>query len=86
MVLFWVDDCIFYVDDSKAVDKVIDSLKDEFLLEKEDDIAGLLGLSIHRDKSNKTVTLTQEGLINFILHAMQLEDCDPNFTPADNIP
>ena len=65
---------------------MIDSLKDDILLEKEDDMAGFLGLSIHRDTLNRTVTLTQEGLIDHILHTMQLEDYNPNFTPADKIP
>ena len=49
-------------------------------------MAGFLGLRIHRDKSNKTTKLTQESLIDHILHAMQLEDYNPNFTPADKIP
>ena len=57
-----MDDCIFYAKDSAAIDKVIDSLKDGFLLEKEDDMAGSLGLSILRDEKNGTFTLTQEGL------------------------
>ena len=67
IVLFQVDDFIFYADNSKAIDNVIDSLKDEFLLEKEDDMAGFLELSIDRDALNRTVTLTQEGLIDHIL-------------------
>ena len=83
MVLLWVDDCIFYADSSKAIDKVIDSLRDKFLLEK--DMAGFLGVSIHRDKWNKTVTLTHEGLIDRILHVMQLEDYNSNFTIADKM-
>ena len=61
-MLFWVDECILYAKDSAAIDKVIDSLKDGFLLEKEDDMAGSLGLSILRDEKNGTFTLTQEGL------------------------
>ena len=85
-VLFWVDDCIFYSNNSKAIDNVIDNLKDEFLLEKEDGMAVFLRLIIHRDTLNKTVTLTQEHLIDRIIHAMQLEDCNPNFTPAYKIP
>ena len=48
-------------------------------------MTGFLGLSIHRYKANKTVTLTQEGLIDRILQDIQLVDSNPNFTPADNI-
>ena len=44
MVLFWVDDCIIYVKETSDFDKVIDSLKDSFLLEQEDNMDGFLGL------------------------------------------
>ena len=46
MVLFWVDDFIFYAEDNKKIDQVILSLNDKFLLEKDDDMVGFLGLSI----------------------------------------
>ena len=42
MVLFWVDDCIFYAKDTTIIDEVIDSLKDEFLLEREEDMVEFL--------------------------------------------
>ena len=32
MILFWVDDCIFYANTDSAIDKLIGDLKDEFLL------------------------------------------------------
>ena len=44
MVLFWVDSYIFNAPDKQSVDDVIISLKDEFLLEREEDVAGFLGL------------------------------------------
>ena len=86
IVLFWVDDCIFYAKDSTCIDKIIDSLKDGFLLEKEDDMAGFLGLSILRDEKDGTVTLTQEGLTDRVITAMNLQEANPNFTPADKVP
>lgn len=46
MVLFWVDDCIFYATDDASINTIISSLKDEFLLEREGDIAGFLGLEV----------------------------------------
>ena len=85
MVLFWVDDCIFYSDTDKAIDKLIGDMKDEFLLEKEEDMAGFLGLQIDRTTKG-TVVLTQTGLIDRILVLMELEDCNPKFTPADKLP
>ena len=40
IILFWVDDCIFYSKTSKKIDGLILSLKDELLLEREEDTAG----------------------------------------------
>ena len=33
MILFWVDNCIFYAKDDSQINQIIDSLKDSFLLE-----------------------------------------------------
>ena len=52
--------------------EVIDSLKDSFLLEREDGMAGFLGLKIDKYTEDGSVTLTQEGLIDIILGAMNL--------------
>ena len=49
MVLFWVDDCIFYAKDDASINAIISSLKDEFLLEREEDMAGFLGLEVKRN-------------------------------------
>ena len=57
MVLFWVDDCIFYSKNDTSIDILINNLKEEFLFEKEEDMPGYLGLQIDRAKSG-TVTLT----------------------------
>ena len=48
-------------------------------------MAGFLGLQIDRTKPG-TVVLTQTGLIERILVLMELETCNPKFTPADKIP
>ena len=45
-VLFWVDDAIFYSKSDTPIQNLILDLKDEFLLKKEADMAGLLGLKI----------------------------------------
>ena len=86
MVLFWVDDCIFYAKESSSIDAMITSLKDEFLLEREEDMAGFLGLNITRDADKGTITLLQTGLIDKILVATQLDECNLKFTPADKVP
>ena len=86
IILFWVDDCIFYSKDMKKIQKTIKSLKDEFLLEKETDMAGLLGLDMKHSKDGKTITLTQMGLIDRILKATVIEESNPKYTPVETTP
>ena len=81
-----MDDCICYSKTQKFIDKVILSLKDKFLLEREEDMAGFLGINISRDKANNSLTMTQTGLIKRILAAMDMEDCNMKYTPAEKDP
>ena len=48
-------------------------------------MAEFLGLQIDRSKSG-TVTLTQTGLIEWILSVIDMEDCNKNFRLADKVP
>ena len=82
MVLFWVDDAIFYSKTTKSIDDVILSLKDELLLEKEEDMAGFLGIQLIQDKNNSLI-MNQIGLIEMILSAMDMEDCNHKNTPEE---
>ena len=49
---------ILYPTKNGAIDKCIDSLEDAFLLEREDTIAGFVGLKIDRNTFKGTITLT----------------------------
>ena len=86
MVLFWVDDAIFYAKDANSINVIISSLKEEFLLEREEDMARFLGLNITLDKIKGTVTLYQIDLIDKILNITDMEDCNIKFTPVDKEP
>ena len=74
----------YFAKDSNLINAIISNLKDDFLLESEEDMAGFLGLNIARNKG--TVTLSQTGLIDKILDATQMEECNIKFTPADKLP
>ncbi len=41
-----------------------------------------LGIKFVKDEVTNTVTLTQKGLIQKIIKATELQDCNPNHTPA----
>ena len=49
-------------------------------------MAGFLGINITRDEQNNSLTMTQTGLIEQILSAMDMEDCNHKYTPADKDP
>jgi Reverse transcriptase (RNA-dependent DNA polymerase) len=83
--LVYVDDTLLYAHDMKdSIDDVIRRLTNEhkMTLEVEDNFAGFLGVHIDRNKETGEVTLTQKGLIDRILEALQVEDLPPVDTPA----
>ena len=86
IVLFWVDDCIFHAKDKKLIDETFASLKTGFLLEKEEDMAGFLGIDVHKDKTSKSIGLTQTRLIYRILTVTNMEICTLKYTLAENQP
>ena len=76
---------VYFTPRKSAIDKLILDLKDEFLLERESDMAGFLGLHIDRSKE-EDMALSQTGLINMIFPVMGMENCNHKFTPAVKIP
>ena len=86
MVLFWVDGCIFYINESSLVDGVISSLKDKFLLEREEDMAGLIGLQIQHNQETETDSSSQTGLVDKILEATEMDNYNLKYNPIDKIP
>jgi Reverse transcriptase (RNA-dependent DNA polymerase) len=80
----YIDDTLPYTCDIKDIDDVIRRLTNEhkMTLEGEDDVARFLGVHIDGNKETGEVTLTQKGLIDRILEALQVEDLPPVNTPA----
>ena len=76
--------CIFYANDSTLINTISGDLKNDLLLEREEDMDEFLGLNSTRD--NETVTLSQTGLIDNILDATYMEDCNIKFTSVDKVP
>ena len=85
MVLFWVDSYTFYTKEKHIINKVIVSLKDGFLLEQEEDVAGFLGIRIQRNIQEGTATMTHICLIDIVLEVMGLEESSMKFAPADKM-
>ena len=86
LCLVYVDDCLFFSPDKENIHQLIKDLKEKGLdLNIEDDVAGFLGLQIKKLESG-FVSVTQVGLIDRIIAALNLEDANPKFAPAPKEP
>ena len=83
MGFFWVDDDIFFGKYDKSIDAIIQGLQKELLLEREEDVAGFLGVKLPRCSDNNTITLTQTGITECILITMDMDQCHVKYTPVD---
>ena len=83
--LVYVDDTLLYAKNMSDIDDVLRKLTDEqkMQIEVEDDVAGFLGVHIERDNEAGTVTLTQTGLIDRIIEALNIDGLPSVDTPAE---
>jgi hypothetical protein len=81
MVASWVDDIFLACDNKKKMDDLLKFFESRKLkLTMETDLTMYLGISVK--KNNKSITLTQPGLIDRIIEATNMQDCRPNAVPA----
>ncbi len=92
MVLAYVDDCIFFGKNGKAIDNVIETLRKKFDLTVNDvqedttvDVFNYLGIQVSIN-CNGVVTFKQQGLIQKILKYCGMEDCNRKWTLAATTP
>jgi hypothetical protein len=81
--LVYVDDTLFYAQTKEDIATVITGLQTEMELEEEDDVAGFLGVHIER-RPDGTIHLTQKGLIDRVIKALNIGDLPPKRTPAEH--
>ena len=75
---------MFFAPDESAIDEVVKKLQSfNMELTIENDVAGFLGVHIKKDKDKGEITLTQRGLIDKIIEALQIEHLPPVSTPAN---
>ena len=78
------DDCIMAAPNAADIVVVAKSLRDLCMtLEEEDELAGFLG--IHIERTSDHVKLTQKGLTQRAIEALQIEDLSPVSTPVDKV-
>jgi hypothetical protein len=78
----YVDDTLFFSPRQEYIDEMIVKLEDSGLsLEAEDDVAGFLGVLIKR-RGDGTILMTQPGLTERIVKALEIDHLPPKRTPA----
>ena len=85
IIFLWVDDCGVCAPKMELIDDLIKRLQEKGLsLKKEGNLTDYLGINFIRHE-NKSITMTQKGLIAKIIKTTGLEDCNPNWTPATQL-
>jgi len=83
LIVLYVDDAGIAAPEAKYIDEFISSLETKgFTLTKEGTFSEFLGIKFTENKDAGTITLTQKGLIKKIISATNMENCNPNWTPA----
>jgi hypothetical protein len=87
IILVYVDDTLFFAREQRDIDEAIEGLRTLGMeLEVEADVAGFLGVLVKRDEVSETVTLTQQGLTDRIIDALDISDLPTVQTPATREP
>ena len=71
--------------DRQQIDKVLESLKDEFEMTMEGDVTVFLGIQF-KPLSGGEIEMQQSALIERVLKATGLQDCNPDKTPTSQKP
>jgi hypothetical protein len=85
IIINWVDDQLILTKDPKVALEVVESMRSAGLIldieSQQGSIANYLGIQI-QEQDDGTLLLTQSGLVERVLEAMDLEDANPKDTPA----
>ena len=82
LIVMYVDDCGIGAADPKDIDRLVADLRNMgFELTQEGDFSEFLGIKMTKQPDG-TIEMNQTGLINKIIKATDMEDCNPNFLPA----
>jgi hypothetical protein len=83
ILLIWVDDIAVITNTPAEMTKVKAILKAEFEIKDIGEPRLLLGIEISRDRSTKSITLSQKNYVDTILRRFKMENTSPVSTPLD---
>lgn len=78
----WVDDIVI-ISPPNHIETIKNTLKEEFKMSDLGPISYILGISVTRDRPNRTIHLHQSRYISDILERFNLTKCNPSSTPSD---
>jgi hypothetical protein len=85
MIVVYCDDCGIASKETKEIDNLIkDFERRGFQLTREGSFSEFLGIKFEKG-DNGAISMTQKGLINKIIAATGMEQCNPNWTPATQL-
>jgi ribonuclease HI len=79
----YVDDIITVSKDMKTIDDIKIELKKVFEIKDLGDMQYCLGIEVKRDRSQKTIYMSQDGYVKKVAERFGLLDCKPTHSPAD---
>ena len=87
MIIFlYVDDCGVAAPNQKDINNFVEWLnKAGFKLTQDGDFGEYLGIKFNMNSQDNTITMSQPGLIQKVIEAAGMSDCNPNCTPAAQV-
>lgn len=82
-VVVYVDDMIVVSRDSVGVRNIIKELKTKFSIKELGEPRFILGIEVTRDRSARTITLSQRGYILQLAERFRMKNAKPVYLPAD---
>jgi hypothetical protein len=87
MIVVYVDDVGISAKRKEDVDEMVERLRKKgFELTREGSFSEFLGIKFEKHSQDGSINMTQKGLINKIIEAAGMTDCNPNWTPASTTP
>jgi len=72
ILVVYTDDCIIFAQDDTTIDILLRNLSQTFLLEDQGSVQDYLGIRIIKDPLNKSISMSQPGLIESVLADLNL--------------
>lgn len=83
LIALYVDDIVLATNDTAMLKKEKDQLKKRFEIEDQGEIHYCLGMCIKRDRSTKTMHISQRAYLENVLKRFNMSNCKPVSTPME---